>query len=145
MERARDRRTGVELQDSENQRIKKKMENVLPIKNKSIRKKQKSKISTLKTYVDLKIKERKEYLEGDTSSALRGKTKIIKPKSMKGRRIKSPPVKDLAVATKQLSSMIRTGLPLLEALKIISDTTENVSIKYVFREIALGISKGLTI
>ena len=44
------------------------MENVLPIKDKSIRKKQKTKISTLKTYVDLKIKERKEYLEGDTSA-----------------------------------------------------------------------------
>ena len=63
---------------------------------------------------------------------------------MVGRRVKTPPVKDLAVATKQLSSMIRTGLPLLDALKIISDTTENVSIKYVFREIAIGISKGST-
>ena len=120
------------------------MENILPIKNKAIRKKQKSKISTLKTYVELKIKERKEYLEGETG-ALRVKQVIKKPKSMEGRRVKSPPVKDLAVATKQLSSMIRTGLPLLDALKIISDTTENTSIKYVFKEIAIGISKGATI
>ena len=145
METARDRRTGFQLKEIENKIIKKKMENVLPIKNKSIRKKQKSKISTLKTYVELKIKERQEYLDGETSSALRGQNKIIKPKSMEGRRVKSPPVKDLAVATKQLSSMIRTGLPLLDALKIISDTTENVSIKYVFKEIALGISQGSTI
>ena len=63
---------------------------------------------------------------------------------MEGRRLKSPPIKDLAVATKQLSSMIRTGLPLLESLKIISDTSENPTIRYAFSEIALGISKGST-
>ena len=59
-------------------------------------------------------------------------------------RLKSPPTKDLAVATKQLSSMIRTGLPLLEALKIISDTTEHPTLQFVFRETAIGISKGST-
>ena len=144
METGRNRRTGIEEISSENKIIKKKMENVLPIKDKSIRRKQKTKISTLKTYVDLRIKERKEYLEGDTG-ALRAQSKLKRPKSMEGRRVKSPPVKDLAVATKQLSSMIRTGLPLLEALKIISDTTENTSIKFVFSEIGLGISQGSTI
>ena len=41
--------------------------------------------------------------------------------------------------------MIRTGLPLLEALNIISETSENTSIRYSFKEIALGISKGSTI
>ena len=143
METGRNRRKGIKDVNPENKIIKKKMENVLPIKDKSIRKKQKTKISTLKTYVDQKIKERKEYLEGETG-ALREKTLLKKRKSMEGRRVKSPPVKDLAIATKQLSSMIRTGLPLLEALKIISDTTENTSIKYVFKEIALGISTGLT-
>ena len=144
METGRNRRTGIEEVKSENKIIKKKMENVLPIKDKSIRKKQKAKISTLKTYVDLRIKERKEFLGGDTDS-LRVKSKLKKPRSMLGRRVQSPPVKDLAIATKQLSSMIRTGLPLLEALKIISDTTENTSIKFVFSEIALGISQGSTI
>jgi len=144
METARYRRIPPPDLDPENKVIKKKKENVLPIKNKGIRKKQKTKISTLKTYVELKIKERKEFLEGDTG-VLRAKNKMIKPKSMEGRRVKSPPVKDLAVATKQLSSMIRTGLPLLDALRIISDTTENTSIKYVFKEIAIGISKGATI
>ena len=143
METGRNRRKGIKDVNPENKIIKKKMDNVLPIKDKSIRKKQKTKISTLKTYVDQKIKERKEYLEGETG-ALREKTLLKKRKSMEGRRVKSPPVKDLAIATKQLSSMIRTGLPLLEALKIISDTTENTSIKYVFKEIALGISTGLT-
>ena len=129
---------------TEKQKINQKMQNVVSIKNKSIRKRQKSKIATLKTYVELKIQEQKEYLEGDT--ALREKkNKLRKPKSMDGRRVKPPPIKDLAVATKQLSSMIRTGLPLLEALKIISETSENTSIQYVFNEIALGITKGNTI
>jgi len=50
----------------------------------------------------------------------------------------------LAVATKQLASMIRTGLPLLDSLNIISDTSENTTIRYAFKEIGLGISKGAT-
>ena len=144
LEKARNKRKGLKQDtQSENQKIQKKMENVVPIKNKSVRKRQKKKISHLKTYVEKKIQERKEYLEGET--ALRAKKKeLLIPKSMKGRSVKTPPIKDLAVSTKQLASMIRTGLPLLEALKIISDTSENTSIKFVFREIALGISKGLT-
>ena len=77
-------------------------------------------------------------------TGLREKRKILKPKSMKGRRLKRPPIKDLAVATKQLSSMIRTGLPLLESLTIISDTSENATISYSFKQIASGISKGST-
>ena len=54
----------------------------------------KTKISTLRTYVDLRIKERKEYLEGDTA-AMRAQSKLQKPKSMEGRRVKSPPVKTI--------------------------------------------------
>tara|TARA_Y100001968_G_C19441780_1_gene762915 strand:- start:1621 stop:2940 length:1320 start_codon:yes stop_codon:yes gene_type:complete len=149
MEKARYKRKVIDPKsnqnkDDKNKKIKQKMQGVLAIKNKAIRKKQKSKISTLKTYVELKIQERKEYLEGDMTALRAEKNKLKKPKSMAGKRIKPPPIKDLAVATKQLSSMIRTGLPLLEALKIISETSENTSIQYSFREIGLGISKGLT-
>ena len=125
--------------------IKQNYKNVIPvpIKKADIRKTQKSKISILKTYVELKIQERKELIEGDMP-ALREKRKLLKPKSMEGRRLKSPPMKDLAVATKQLSSMIRTGLPLLESLNIISDTSENTTIRYAFKEIGRGISSGAT-
>jgi len=125
--------------------IKQNYKNVIPvpIKKADIRKTQKSKISILKTYVELKIQERKELIEGDMP-ALREKRKLLKPKSMEGRRLKSPPMKDLAVATKQLSSMIRTGLPLLESLNIISDTAENTTIRYAFKEIGRGISSGAT-
>tara|TARA_Y100001968_G_C19444758_1_gene764700 strand:- start:2924 stop:4285 length:1362 start_codon:yes stop_codon:yes gene_type:complete len=129
----------------EQAKIQQKYKNVIPIpsRKKELRKKQQSKISILKTYVELKIQERKELIEGDMPG-VREKRKLMKPKSMAGRRLKSPPMKDLAVATKQLSSMIRTGLPLLDSLNIISDTSENTTIRYVFREIGLGISKGST-
>ena len=132
--------------EHKNAKIIQKYNNVIPIpsNNQNLRKKEKSKLSILKTYVELKIQERKEFLEGDIGD-IREKRKIIKPRSMEGRRLKSPPIKDLAVATKQLSSMIRTGLPLLESLNIISETSENVSIKYAFKEIASGISTGSTI
>ena len=129
----------------EQAKIQQKYKNVIPIpsRKKNVRKQQKSKISFLKTYVELKIQERKELIEGDMP-ALREKRKLIKPKSMQGRRLKKPPMKDLAVATKQLSSMIRTGLPLLDSLNIISDTSENTTIRYAFKEIGLGISQGAT-
>ena len=131
--------------EHKNAKITQKYKNVIPIpsNNQNLRKKEKSKLSILKTYVELKIQERKEFQGGDMPS-LREKRKTLKPRSMEGKRLKKPPIKDLAVATKQLSSMIRTGLPLLEALNIISETSENTTIRYSFKEIALGISKGST-
>ena len=149
MQKARHKRKVLDnpnrLPPHEQSKIQQKYKNVLPIpkRKNNLRKKQKSKISILKTYVELKIQERKEFIEGDMP-ALREKNKLVKPKSMEGRKLKKPPMKDLAVATKQLSSMIRTGLPLLESLNIISDTSENATIKYAFKEIGLGISKGST-
>jgi len=129
----------------EQAKIQQKYKNVIPIpsRKQNLRKQQKSKISFLKTYVELKIQERKELIDGDMPS-LREKRKLIRPNSMQGRRLKKPPMKDLAVATKQLSSMIRTGLPLLDSLNIISDTSQDTTIRYVFKEIGLGISKGST-
>ena len=149
MQKARHKRKVLDnpnrIPEHKNAKIIQKYKNVIPIpsKKKNLRKKQKSKLSFLKTYVELKIQERKEFLEGEMTS-LREKRKLIRPKSMEKRRLKSPPIKDLAVATKQLSSMIRTGLPLLDSLNIISDTSENPTIQYSFKEIALGISKGST-
>ena len=149
MQKARHKRKVLDnpnrIPEHKNAKITQKYKNVIPIpsKKKNLRKKQKSKLSFLKTYVELKIQERKEFLEGEMTS-LREERKLIRPKSMEKRRLKSPPIKDLAVATKQLSSMIRTGLPLLDSLNIISDTAENPTIQYSFKEIALGISKGST-
>ena len=69
-------------------------------------------------------------------------------KARKGKKkrkgLKPPSTKSLAVATKQLSSMLRTGLPLLEALNILSDSSEDKTLKAVFREASIGISRGST-
>ena len=61
------------------------------------------------------------------------------------KRYPKPSTKDLAISTKQLASMIRTGLPLLEALNIISSSSENKSLKSIYKEISIGISKGSTL
>ena len=71
--------------------------------------------------------------------SLKAKKKVIKKS-----KLKPPSTKALSISTKQLSSMIRTGLPLLEALNILSDSNENKTLKIVFKEASLGISKGST-
>ena len=101
------------------------------------RKKYQSKVYALQTYMQ-ESKQRSKIKAEGKMGALRGDgQKLKKPKNMKNKKLKSPPTKDLAVTTKQLSSMIKTGLPLLDALNIISETAENVTIKYVFKETSL--------
>ena len=89
------------------------------------------------------------------SSNLKGK-KISRPnkkfenlkskkRNKKKKRLKPPSTKSLAVSTKQLSSMLRTGLPLLEALNIISESNEDKTLKKVFKEASIGISRGSTL
>ena len=53
--------------EHEQAKIQQKYKNVIPIpaRKKELRKTQSSKISILKTYVELKIQERKEFIEGD--------------------------------------------------------------------------------
>ena len=68
-----------------------------------------------------------------------------KGKKNKRKRLKPPSTKTLAVATKQLSSMIRTGLPLLEALNILSESSDDKTLKAVFKEASIGISRGATL
>ena len=68
-----------------------------------------------------------------------------KRKTNKSKRLKPPSTKTLAVATKQLASMIRTGLPLLEALNILSESSDDKTLKAVFKEASIGISRGATL
>ncbi len=116
----------------------------IAVTKKEVRKKHLNKVVALQTYMEDSLRKSQIKADGKIGN-LRGDMKNVKkPKNLKGKRLKSPPTKDLAVTTKQLSSMIRTGLPLLDALNIISDTSENVTIKYVFKETSTGISKGLS-
>jgi len=58
------------------------------------------------------------------------------------KRIKKPSTKNLALATKQLASMLKTGLPLLEALNILSESTDDKSLRLVFKDAAISIRRG---
>ena len=80
------------------------------------------------------------------SSLPQSEARRLSPETKPSRkRYPKPSTKDLAISTKQLASMIRTGLPLLEALNIISSSSENKSLKSIYREVAIGISKGTTL
>ena len=61
------------------------------------------------------------------------------------KRLKPPSTKNLALATKQLASMVKTGLPLLESLNILSESTEDKTLKFVFKKASIGISRGSTL
>ena len=41
--------------------------------------------------------------------------------------------------------MIRTGLPLLEALNILSESSDDKTLKAVFKQASIGISRGATL
>ena len=74
MQKARHKRKVLDnpnrIPEHKNAKITQKYKNVIPIpsKKKNLRKKQKSKLSFLKTYVELKIQERKEFLDSWTSA-----------------------------------------------------------------------------
>ncbi len=59
-------------------------------------------------------------------------------------KIKKPSTKNLALATKQLASMLKSGLPLLEGLEILYQTTEDKTLRIVFKEASISLSKGST-
>ena len=69
--------------------------------------------------------------------------KATKRKNKK-KKLKRPSTKTLAVSTKQLASKVRTGLPLLEALNILSESSSDQTLKAVFKEASIGISRGAT-
>ena len=109
----------------------------------------KVKINSIKTQAELI---NNEFISEEKST----KKRITKPnkkfESLKSnrrknqkRKLKPPTTKTLAVATKQLSSMIRTGLPLLEALNILSESSDDKTLKLVFKEASIGISRGATL
>ena len=60
-------------------------------------------------------------------------------------KVKKPSAKSLALATKQLSSLIKTGVPIIESLVLVADTLDDKNLAYVFKEISSGISRGQTI
>ena len=106
--------------------------NKIQSRNKAIKKTHKTKVRQVKELV-----KRNEIYSG-TSEKERKKTQPSQKRNTSNQeyiKLKPPSTKELAVATKQLSTMIRTGLPLLEALNLISESTDNQTLKFVFKEI----------
>jgi len=66
-------------------------------------------------------------------------------KNRKQRKLKAPPTKSLAIATKQLASMVRTGLPIVEALNLVAETSDHKSIRVAFKDVSDGIGRGNTV
>ena len=93
---------------------------------------------------NLSLKEK--FTEKELSKRVRQKDRFQSLKLKSGKkirkRIKKPSTKNLALATKQLASMIKTGLPLLEALNILSESTDDKSLRIVFKDAAISISRG---
>ena len=123
-----------------------------PVLRKKLEKASKSNRININTSVNKKKSSDAESTTTDNSL----KKRIVKPnkkfdslkskrRKNKRKRLKPPSTKTLAVATKQLSSMIKTGLPLLEALNILSESSDDKTLKAVFKEASIGISRGATL
>ena len=85
------------------------------------------------------IKKKKDAFRKSRFDSLKAK-KISKKKI----KIKPPSTKSLSLVTKQLSAMLKTGLPLLEALNIISESSEDKTLRRVFKDASTSISRGST-
>ena len=55
---------------------------------------------------------------------------------------KKPSLEDMVIATRQLGTTVRSGLPILEALEIVGDQSEKPILRAAFRDIALDVSQG---
>ena len=86
-------------------------------------------------------------LNGNTpaSNLQKAKKSKIQRKSNSTTKVKKPSAKSLALATKQLSSLIKTGVPIIESLVLVAETLDDKNLAFVFKEISQGISKGQTI
>ena len=102
----------------------------------------KNKTTNNKKYSKEKLSEKE--LSKKVKSNDRFQSLKLKSSKKLRKRVKKPSTKNLALATKQLASMLKTGLPLLEALNIISESTDDKSLRIVFKDAAISISRGST-
>ena len=82
--------------------------------------------------------------KNDSSRNFRLDSLKVKKVLRKKIKVKSPSTKNLALVTKQLAAMLKTGLPLLDALNIISESSEDKTLKIVFKDALVSISRGST-
>ena len=109
------------------------------IKHKSDELEEKETKINQKVEVNSLIKRKKEPIKNNRLDSLKAK-KVLRKKI----KVKAPSTKNLSLVTKQLSAMLKTGLPLLEALNIISESCEDKTLKSVFKDASISISRGST-
>lgn len=69
--------------------------------------------------------------------------KKIKLKKISNRELhKKIPIKEISSFTRQISTMLSSGVPLIQALNIIIEGSENVSLKRLAKEITKSVSEG---
>src|SRR5690349_5962681 len=64
------------------------------------------------------------------------------PKKKKGGKV---PMRDIVIFTRQFSTMINAGLPLVQALDILANQSENPALKEVTRQVMFDVESGNTV
>lgn len=64
------------------------------------------------------------------------------PKLPDGSFQPKPSIQDLVIATRQLSTMIRSGLPLMEGLALVGTQTTKPILRFVFKDLEKSVSAG---
>ena len=64
------------------------------------------------------------------------------PKKKKGGKV---PMRDIVIFTRQFSTMINAGLPLVQALDILANQSENQALKDVTRQVVFDVESGNTV
>src|SRR5690242_12329646 len=64
------------------------------------------------------------------------------PKKKKGGKV---PMRDIVIFTRQFSTMINAGLPLVQALDILATQSDNQSLKDVTRQVVFDVESGNTV
>lgn len=70
-----------------------------------------------------------------------GGTEVVKTKFPKGRGGR-PRLDDAVIISRQMATMIRAGLPLIEVLDILAEQSEKISMKKILREIEKDVESG---
>jgi type IV pilus assembly protein PilC len=63
----------------------------------------------------------------------------------KGRRRGKVPMRDIVIFTRQFSTMINAGLPLVQALDILANQSDNKTLKDVTRQVVFDVESGNTV
>lgn len=77
-------------------------------------------------------------IDTGTAAAARGKSKARKQKLKRGKA----KIEDLVLISRQLATMIRAGLPLIEVLNILGEQVERLSLKNVLRQVEKDVQGG---